>query len=222
MSLAPAIGLEIADHDQPLAQRHDARMAVAEPQPVGGRHHGPAAARQDIGVLADRELGGLLGRRRQGRQRGLRHVDGARGAVEILADLALLILPDQHLQGGIFGGGTPGPPWRRPAKPPRNSKKGAAIGAAAGPLADFGIAFSTKARRPAPRGPCHAPDRADRQPPRRAGTLQISATGGSGRFCGRAAEPNPAHKSPGREERRPAARLVPGRGSKPEGVNQRR
>ena len=46
----------------------------------------------------DRQLGVLHGFRRQRRQRGLRHVDGARGGVEPLAKAAALVLLDQLLQ----------------------------------------------------------------------------------------------------------------------------
>ena len=51
------VGVEIAGRDQPLAQRHDARMAVAEPQPVDRAAPRPAAARDDAVVARDRLLG---------------------------------------------------------------------------------------------------------------------------------------------------------------------
>src|SRR5580692_7693528 len=63
-------------------------MAVADPQLIDMRHRRPAAAGDDLIVGRDRLLGKLLGRRRQHRRRRLRHVDGARGLVEILAELA--------------------------------------------------------------------------------------------------------------------------------------
>src|ERR1700720_2647565 len=63
-------------------------MAVADPQLIDMRHRRPAAAGDDLVVGRDRLLGELLGRGRQHRRRRLRHVDGARGLVEILAELA--------------------------------------------------------------------------------------------------------------------------------------
>src|SRR5579864_4188760 len=63
-------------------------MAVADPQLIDMRHRRPAAAGDDLVVGRDRLLGELFGRRRQHRRRRLRHVDGARGLVEILAELA--------------------------------------------------------------------------------------------------------------------------------------
>src|SRR5579862_7336231 len=63
-------------------------MAVADPQLIDMRHRRPAAAGDDLVVGRDRLLGELLGRRRQHRRRSFRHMDGARGLVEILAELA--------------------------------------------------------------------------------------------------------------------------------------
>ena len=119
---------------QALAQRRHARMAVAQPQPVGGRHLRPAAARHDAVVFADRVFGVLHGRRRQRRQVGLRHVDGARGAVEIPADLALLVLLDQQPAASASSAAAARPHSAAARPPPRICKKAAAIGAAARPL----------------------------------------------------------------------------------------
>ena len=184
MSLSPELASRSPTVVSRLRSGHHARMAVAEPQPVGRRHHGPAAARQDIGVLADREFRGLLGRRRQRRQARLGHVDGARGAVEIAADLALLILLDQHLQGGIFGGGSPA---RRGGgrEAAQNSKKGAAIGAAAGPLYRFRHGILDKSAETGPARPVSCPGSRGSATAAARRQLQISAIGGSGRFCGR-------------------------------------
>ena len=63
-------------------------MAVADPQLIDMRHRRPAATGDDLVVGRDRLLGELLGRRRQHRRRSFRHMDGARGLVEILAELA--------------------------------------------------------------------------------------------------------------------------------------
>ena len=56
-------GFEIAGDDQPLAQRHHARVAIAEPQTVRRRNFRPAAARQNSFILRDRLCGGLHRRR---------------------------------------------------------------------------------------------------------------------------------------------------------------
>ena len=55
--------VEIAGELEPRAQRHDRRIARAEPQPLDRRHRRPAAARHDLLVARDRELGVLHGRR---------------------------------------------------------------------------------------------------------------------------------------------------------------
>ncbi len=153
MSLTPALALvEIAGDGEPLAQGHDARMAVAEPQPLDRRHRRPAAAGEDILVLPDRLRRGVGRRGRQRRQRGLRHVDGARGAVEVLAELATLILLDQRLQKLVLAGGArrPDQGWRGERASAEQGEKRAAIWAIAGPAGLLGHRDLGRWRRGAP------------------------------------------------------------------------
>jgi hypothetical protein len=97
------VRIEIAGESQTLAQRNNARIARAEPQPVDLRHLRPAAARNDAFVVGDRLAGVLRGRGRQRRQRCLRHGNGARGGIEALAEITALGLVDQGLQQRILG-----------------------------------------------------------------------------------------------------------------------
>ncbi len=179
------IGVEIADDDQPPAQRHHAGVAVAEAQPLGRRHQRPAAVREDALVFADREFGGLHGRGRQRRQRGLRHVDGARGAVEVLAELALLVLLDQRLQEIVFGNGgtrqqrgaaTPAPSRLR--KPRRSGPPPARWGA-------FAIATSNRRRGKAPDDPVMPRFAPSGQAPRRNRSSIFRYRSEAGDICGR-------------------------------------
>ncbi len=73
-------------------------MAVADPQLIDMRHRRPAATGDDLVVGRDRLLGELFGRWRQHRRRRLRHVDGARGLVEILAELAGTAVVHQRVE----------------------------------------------------------------------------------------------------------------------------
>src|ERR1700727_605339 len=82
-------------------------MAVADPQLIDMRHRRPAAAGDDLVVGRDRLLGELLGRRRQHRRRSFRHMDGARGLVEILAELAGTAIVHQRVER-VVGEGAAG------------------------------------------------------------------------------------------------------------------
>ena len=77
--------------DQALAQRDDARVArlPSRSRSVFGTS-GQPPLRDDALVMRDRLLGVLHGRGRQRRQRRLRHLDGARGGIEALAEVAAL------------------------------------------------------------------------------------------------------------------------------------
>ena len=82
--------IEVADRRKARPQCGHARMPVADAQPLDRRHRRPAAAPEHLLVAADGRLGVLCGRGRERRQRRLRQQDGARGGIEILAELGLL------------------------------------------------------------------------------------------------------------------------------------
>src|SRR6185312_5685905 len=145
-------GIEIAGDGEALAQGHDARMAVAEAKPLDRRHRRPAAAGENTLVLPDRLRRGVGGRGRQRRQRRFRHVDGARGAVVVLAELATLILVDQRLQKLVLAGGArrPDQGWRGERASAEQGEKRAAIWAIAGPAGLLGHRDLGRWRRGAP------------------------------------------------------------------------
>src|SRR3954451_5028149 len=77
-------------------------MAAAEPQAVALNDLRPATLGDDALELRDRLLGVLHRRRRQCRQRRLRHLDGARAGVEALAEILALVLVDQRFERRIL------------------------------------------------------------------------------------------------------------------------
>ena len=127
MSEHAGIGVEIAGCHQALAQRRHRRMAAAEPQAVGLRHLRPAALGDDAFELRDRLLGVLHGRRRQRRQRRLRHLDGARAGVEALAEIVALVLVDQRLERRVLAerarGAMPPPASAVACRPRRTARR---------------------------------------------------------------------------------------------------
>ena len=96
------VRIDVAGGGEPGTQRDDGRMPVAELQHVDGRNLRPAAARDDRRVALDRLLGGLRGRRPDRRLGRLRHVDGAGGLIEALAERSLLGVADQGIEGRVF------------------------------------------------------------------------------------------------------------------------
>src|SRR6202035_2950082 len=133
-------------------------MAVADPQLIDMRHRRPAAAGDDLVVGYDRLLGELLGRRRQHRRRRLRHVDGARGLVEILAELAGTAVVHERVEWVVGEGAARNAAHCRRADALR--QKAAPIDAAeAAATKRFGLGHGTvpwrtplACRRPAPQG----------------------------------------------------------------------
>src|SRR5262249_29787263 len=89
----------------PLAQCGDGGMAHPDSQPLGTGNLRPPAAGDDCLVLGNRLLGRLRRRRRESRQRRLRHFDGARGRIKTLAEVGVLILIDQGIEQTVVLGG---------------------------------------------------------------------------------------------------------------------
>ena len=88
MSLPTALGSRSPDTES--RARRSATLGWRMPSCNSStlRHFRPAAVRHDAVVGPDGVLGDLRGRRRQRRRRRLRHMDGARGLIEVLAELA--------------------------------------------------------------------------------------------------------------------------------------
>jgi hypothetical protein len=95
--------IEIAGRRKPTAQIGYARMPIAQPQFIYLRHGRPAAARDDPVIGLHRVRCGFRGRCRKRRRGGPRHVNGARGLVEALAELAVVGLADQGIERLVFG-----------------------------------------------------------------------------------------------------------------------
>jgi hypothetical protein len=99
--------IEIARHRQPRPQIGHARIVAAEPQfadqfaDLG--HHRPAAMGDDAVIGSDRGFGELRGGRRQRRRGRLRHLDGARRLVEILAEATVVGVADQRIERHVLG-----------------------------------------------------------------------------------------------------------------------
>ena len=96
--VADRIRVEVAGHLKPRAQIVDAGVPVAEPQFVDLGHDRPAAARDNVVIGLDRGLGELRGRRRQRRRGRLGHVNGTRGLVESLPEIAPIGVAEQIIQ----------------------------------------------------------------------------------------------------------------------------
>ena len=125
MSLPTALESRSPDAESRAAQIGHARMPIAQPQFVDLRHDRPAAARDDpvIGLHGVRR--GFRGRCRKRRRGRPRHVNGARGLIEALAELAVIGLADQRIERLVFG---QRPADSRaavaaPASPPRNMRR---------------------------------------------------------------------------------------------------
>ena len=82
---------QVARNHQPLAQRLDVGIDDAELELLGGRHHRPAALRDDLLILADRLLDVGDGLRREDRQLGGDLLALARLGVEIVAPVAAAV-----------------------------------------------------------------------------------------------------------------------------------
>ena len=129
MSCAGGVRVDIAGRGKARAQTAHARMAVAEPQRARPRDLRPAAAGDDSRVALDGLLGGLRRRRRNGRHRRFRHMDGAGGLVETLPELPALGIADQRIERGILGEGRA---RRRSGARPALSRRPSAAGRRAG------------------------------------------------------------------------------------------
>jgi hypothetical protein len=76
-------------------------MAGATPQFQDLRHFGPAAARDDAVVTFDRATRGFRRPRRQHGNGRFRHVNGARGLIEPLAEFAVIDVTEQRVERSI-------------------------------------------------------------------------------------------------------------------------
>ena len=101
--VADRVRIEVAGDLKPRPQIDHAGVPGAEPQFIDLGHFRPAAARNNVVIGLDGNFGELFGRRRQRRRGRLGHMDGARGLVEGLAELAPVSVVNERIERLVVG-----------------------------------------------------------------------------------------------------------------------